>query len=77
MAGRGDQLEGSAGTLDPGPGGLGHGSDPVAGGADRRHPQIVADPLQVGREALGHPGGDQGQRVVHPRILYSQPFRLK
>jgi hypothetical protein len=77
VAWRGDQLEGPAGPLDPGPGGLGHGPDPLAGGAHRRHPQVAADPLQVGREALGHPGLDPGQRVVHPRIVYSQPFRLK
>ena len=77
VARRLDQLEGPAGALDPGPGGLGDGPDPLAGGAHRRHLEVVADPLQVGREALGHPARDPGQRVVHPRILYSQPFRLK
>jgi hypothetical protein len=76
VAGRWDQLERPAGALDPGPGGLGHGRDPLAGGAHRRHLEISADPLQVGREALGHPVSDPAQRV-HPRILYSQPFRLK
>jgi len=77
VAGGGLELEGPAGALDPGPGGLGHGRDPLAGGADRRQLEVGADPLQVGREPLGHPGLDQGQRVVHPRILYNQSLRLK